>query len=103
MARTEIYNTDGETTVAIDLHPDEVRRTDPAHLVARHLDRIVRACRQIGARPVAGETPVVLSEREMRAVIPDAVLARPGRVWIAVPVRSDGGETRVEVRDLTAG
>ncbi len=101
MARTEIYDGDGETTIAIDLSPDEVRRTPPDVLVHRHLERIVRACREIGARPIAGQSPLLLSERELRRTQPDAVLARPGRVWLAVPVRRDRGESRVEIRDLS--
>lgn len=101
MTRTEIFAPDGTTTVAIDLHPETVRRVPVEALVHVHIERIVRACREIGARPIAGASPQVLSEREMRTVIPDAVLARPGRVWLAVPVRRDDGEDRIEVRDLT--
>lgn len=100
MPRTEIFAPDGTTTVAIDLDPIEVRYTAPDVLVQRHLPRLVTACRKIGARPIAGTSPAVLSEREMRAVIPDAVLARPGRVWLAVTVARDRGESRVEVYDL---
>lgn len=101
MARTEIFDGDGETTVAIDLDPREIVRTPIDVVVNRHLERIVRACREIGARPIAGTTPVVLSEREMRRTQPDAVIARPGRVWVAVRVRRDSGEDRIEVRDLS--
>lgn len=100
MPRTEIFAPDGTTTVAIDLDPAEVYRTPVETLVSRHIGRIVRACREISARPIAGQSPQVLSERELRTVIPDAVLARPGRVWLAVPVVRDNGEDVTTVYDL---
>lgn len=101
MPQQRIFDDAGETTVAIPFRPELVRRLSPEGIVRACMKAIVDSCRQIGARPIAGRSPDVLSEAEMRAVDPGAVLWRPGMVWIAIPVRRDAGESTVEARDLS--
>lgn len=100
---TRIWDDDGTSTIAVPINPDHVRILSVESLVARYLPDLVSTARAIDAVPVAGQSPQVLSEAEMRRVDPGAVRWRPGHTWLAVVVkRADGpmGDADITVYDL---
>lgn len=98
---TRIFADDGTGTVAVPIKPEHVKLLPIEALVDRHMPALIRTCREIGARPIAGQEPQVLSEREMAQVDDGAVRWRPGMVWLAVPVIRDDGESLTVERDLS--
>lgn len=81
LERRYLETADGrERRLAFPIHPERVRRTPPEALVRILMPTIAAACRAVRGRPDG--QPELLSEREMRAIDPGAVLHHPARVWL---------------------